>query len=203
MIEAVENHMPEVIVIDEIGSEAEAIAAATIAQRGVQLVATAHGDRIENILNNPTLQGLLGGVERSASILASVQTRPSTLLDACSFRAGICGIQTLMRSAAPLSCKVIENQAKCMHDKGHTIGVLISHAPAYITHTSLNTEANERSMLYCCTVVALLCIPAWNPNAEQVLFLHAWACVNLQCISGSRTSDGEDFWQQLLLLLAA
>ena len=71
MIEAVENHMPEVIVIDEIGSEAEAIAAATIAQRGVQLVATAHGDRIENILNNPTLQGLLGGVERSASDLAS------------------------------------------------------------------------------------------------------------------------------------
>lgn len=64
MIEAVENHMPEVIVIDEIGSEAEALAAATIAQRGVQLVATAHGDRLENILNNPTLQSLLGGVER-------------------------------------------------------------------------------------------------------------------------------------------
>lgn len=64
MIEAVENHMPEVIVIDEIGSEAEALAAATIAQRGVQLVATAHGERLENILNNPTLQSLLGGVER-------------------------------------------------------------------------------------------------------------------------------------------
>ncbi|DBB09376.1 TPA: hypothetical protein ACH3X3_007951 [Trebouxia sp. C0006] len=63
MIEAVENHMPEVIVIDEIGSEAEALAAATIAQRGVQLVATAHGERLENILNNPTLQSLLGGVE--------------------------------------------------------------------------------------------------------------------------------------------
>ncbi len=67
MIEAVENHMPEVIVIDEIGSEAEALAAATIAQRGVQLVATAHGERLENILNNPTLQSLLGGVERSVS----------------------------------------------------------------------------------------------------------------------------------------
>lgn len=64
MIEAVENHMPEVIVIDEIGSEAEALAAATIAQRGVQLVATAHGEQLENILNNPTLQSLLGGVER-------------------------------------------------------------------------------------------------------------------------------------------
>lgn len=63
MIEAVENHMPEVIVIDEIGSEAEASAAATIAQRGVQLVATAHGERLDNILNNPSLQSLLGGVE--------------------------------------------------------------------------------------------------------------------------------------------
>ncbi len=68
MIEAVENHMPEVIVIDEIGSEAEALAAATIAQRGVQLVATAHGERLENILNNPTLQSLLGGVERSVCV---------------------------------------------------------------------------------------------------------------------------------------
>lgn len=67
MIEAVENHMPEVIVIDEIGSEAEALAAATIAQRGVQLVATAHGERLENILNNPTLQSLLGGVERQVA----------------------------------------------------------------------------------------------------------------------------------------
>ncbi len=74
MIEAVENHMPEVIVIDEIGSEAEALAAATIAQRGVQLVATAHGERLENILNNPTLQSLLGGVERSVSVPPLVVT---------------------------------------------------------------------------------------------------------------------------------
>ena len=70
MIEAVENHMPEVIVIDEIGSEAEALAAATIAQRGVQLVATAHGEHLENILNNPILQSLLGGVERLDSPLS-------------------------------------------------------------------------------------------------------------------------------------
>lgn len=72
MIEAVENHMPEVIVIDEIGSEAEALAAATIAQRGVQLVATAHGEHLENILNNPTLQSLLGGVERLDSPLSGI-----------------------------------------------------------------------------------------------------------------------------------
>src|SRR5207253_8992230 len=62
MIEAVENHMPEVIVIDEIGTEAEAIAARTIAERGVQLIATAHGQTLDNLLMNPTLSDLLGGI---------------------------------------------------------------------------------------------------------------------------------------------
>src|SRR5260370_34013650 len=62
MIEAVENHMPEVIVIDEIGTEAEAIAARTIAERGVQLIATAHGQTLDNLLMNPTLADLLGGI---------------------------------------------------------------------------------------------------------------------------------------------
>jgi len=63
MIEAVENHMPEVIVIDEIGTEAEALAARTIAERGVQLVATAHGNSLDNLLQNPTLADLLGGIQ--------------------------------------------------------------------------------------------------------------------------------------------
>ena len=62
MIEAVENHMPEVIVIDEIGTEAEALAARTIAERGVQLIATAHGNSLDNLLMNPTLADLLGGI---------------------------------------------------------------------------------------------------------------------------------------------
>jgi stage III sporulation protein SpoIIIAA len=63
MIEAVENHMPEVIVIDEIGTELEAIAARTIAERGVQLIGTAHGNRIENLMKNPTLSDLVGGIQ--------------------------------------------------------------------------------------------------------------------------------------------
>ena len=62
MIEAVENHMPEVIVIDEIGTELDAVAARTIAERGVQLVATAHGNTLENLIQNPTLSDLVGGV---------------------------------------------------------------------------------------------------------------------------------------------
>ncbi|WP_405001383.1 R3H domain-containing nucleic acid-binding protein [Geochorda subterranea] len=63
MIEAVENHMPEVIVIDEIGTEQEAQAARTIAERGVQLVATAHGNTLDNLVLNPTLSDLVGGIQ--------------------------------------------------------------------------------------------------------------------------------------------
>jgi len=63
MIEAIENHMPQVIVVDEIGTEAEALAARTIAERGVQLLATAHGQRLGDLLRNPTLNPLLGGVQ--------------------------------------------------------------------------------------------------------------------------------------------
>jgi len=63
MIEAVENHMPEVIVIDEIGTEREALAARTIAERGVQLVATAHGNELANLIRNPTLCDLIGGLQ--------------------------------------------------------------------------------------------------------------------------------------------
>jgi len=73
MIEAVENHMPEVIVIDEIGTEAEAGAARTIAERGVTLIGTAHGQTLENLLMNPTLSDLLGGI--SAVTLSDEEAR--------------------------------------------------------------------------------------------------------------------------------
>ena len=63
MIEAVENHNPEVIVIDEIGRELEALAARTIAERGVQLIGTAHGQTLDNLFLNPTLSDLVGGIE--------------------------------------------------------------------------------------------------------------------------------------------
>jgi stage III sporulation protein SpoIIIAA len=63
MIEAVENHMPQVIIIDEIGRELEAAAARTIAERGVQLIGTAHGNNLDNLLQNPTLSDLVGGIQ--------------------------------------------------------------------------------------------------------------------------------------------
>lgn len=62
-IEAVENHMPEVVIVDEVGTEAEALACRSIAERGVQLVATAHGRILENIIKNPTLCDLVGGIQ--------------------------------------------------------------------------------------------------------------------------------------------
>jgi len=63
MIEAVENHMPQVIIIDEIGTELEAAAARTIAERGVQLIGTAHGNTLDNLMMNPTLSDLVGGIQ--------------------------------------------------------------------------------------------------------------------------------------------
>ena len=73
MIEAVENHMPEVIVVDEIGTEAEALAARSIAERGVRLIATAHGTSFDNLLMNPTLSDLLGGIQ--AVTLGDIEAR--------------------------------------------------------------------------------------------------------------------------------
>jgi stage III sporulation protein SpoIIIAA len=73
MIQAVENHMPEVIVIDEMGTELEAQTARTIAERGVQLIATAHGNTLENLVLNPTLSDLVGGVQ--TVILGDIEAR--------------------------------------------------------------------------------------------------------------------------------
>merc|ERR1712085_35257 len=63
MIEAVENHMPQIIIIDEIGTELEALAARTIAEKGVQLVGTTHGNCLENLIKNPSLADLVGGIQ--------------------------------------------------------------------------------------------------------------------------------------------
>eukprot|EP00803_Ostreobium_quekettii_P000582 evm.model.scf_964EXC.7 EVM.evm.TU.scf_964EXC.7 scf_964EXC:34961-41894(+) len=73
MIEAVENHMPEVIIMDEVGTELECAAAQTISQRGVQLVATAHGNELENVIKNPSLADLVGGI--SAVTLSDEEAR--------------------------------------------------------------------------------------------------------------------------------
>ncbi len=99
MIEAVENHMPQVVVIDEIGTEAEALAARTIAERGVRLIATAHGNTLANLLQNPTLADLIGGIQ------------PVTLSDEEARRRG-CRKTVLERKAPPTFDVLVEIQGQ-------------------------------------------------------------------------------------------
>ncbi|MBV8202542.1 MAG: AAA family ATPase [Acidobacteria bacterium] len=121
MIEAVENHMPQVIVIDEIGTAAEAMAARTIAERGVQLIATAHGNTLENLLQNPTLADLVGGIQ--AVTLSDEEARRR-------------GTQktVLERKAPPTFGVLIEIQDKerlaVHHDVADVVDRLLREAPA-------------------------------------------------------------------------
>jgi stage III sporulation protein SpoIIIAA len=121
MIEAVENHMPQVIVIDEIGTAAEAMAARTIAERGVQLIATAHGNTLENLLQNPTLSDLVGGIQ------------VVTLSDEEARRRGT-QKTVLERKAPPTFGVLIEIQDKerlaVHHDVAEVVDRLLRDAPA-------------------------------------------------------------------------
>ncbi|XHU95888.1 MAG: AAA family ATPase [cyanobacterium endosymbiont of Rhopalodia gibba] len=116
MIEAVENHMPEVIVIDEIGTELEALAARTIAERGVQLVGTAHGNRIENLTKNPTLSDLVGGIQ--AVILGDEEARRRS------------SQKTILERKAPptfeIAIEMLERQRWVIHeDVSKTVDLLL------------------------------------------------------------------------------
>lgn len=120
MIEAVENHMPEVIVIDEIGTEQEAFAARTIAERGVQLVGTAHGNTLENLMMNPTLSDLVGGIQ------------PVTLSDEEAKRRGT--QKTVLERKAPPTFDVIiemidKEQMAVHHDVAKTIDNMLRGKP--------------------------------------------------------------------------
>lgn len=120
MIEAVENHMPEVVVVDEIGTEAEAAAARTIAERGVQLIATAHGNDLENLMANPTLADLVGGIQ--AVVLSDEEAKRR-------------GTQktVLERQAPPTFDIVVEiqaiNQLAIHHDVAETVDSILRGEP--------------------------------------------------------------------------
>ena len=128
MIEAVENHNPEVIVIDEIGRELEAQAARTIAERGVQLIGTAHGNSLENLMLNPTLSDLIGGIE-------SV-----TLSDDEARRRGTQKV-VLERRTAPTFDIMIEIQAR---DRLVVHADVASAVDAMLRNRPLPTELRER-----------------------------------------------------------
>src|SRR5215469_4760662 len=131
MIEAVENHMPQVIVIDEIGTTPEALAARTIAERGVQLIATAHGNTLDNLLQNPTLSDLVGGIQ--AVTLGDDEARRR-------------GTQktVLERKAPPTFDVVIEIQDKdrlaVHHDVAHVVDRFLRGA---MPHPEIRTRTPE------------------------------------------------------------
>jgi len=128
MIEAVENHMPQVIVIDEIGTELESQAARTIAERGVQLIGTAHGNSLENLMLNPTLSDLIGGIQ-------SV-----TLSDEEARRRGT-QKSVLERKAPPTFTVLVEIQDRdrvaLHHDIGEAVDGILRGSP-------LGTEVRHR-----------------------------------------------------------
>jgi stage III sporulation protein SpoIIIAA len=129
MIEAVENHMPEVIVIDEIGTSQEALAARTIAERGVQLIATVHGNTLENLMLNPTLSDLVGGIQ------------PVTLSDEEARRRGT-QKTVLERKAPPTFDVLIEIQSKdslaIHHDVAEAVDLMLR---GFIPSTEIRERA--------------------------------------------------------------
>src|SRR5262245_58879477 len=129
MIEAVENHMPEVIVIDEIGTTQEALAARTIAERGVQLIATAHGNTLENLLQNPTLSDLIGGIQ------------PVILSDEEARRRGS-QKTVLERRAPPTFGVVIEIQRKDTIAVHHDVAATVDR---FLRGAAIDTELGVRT----------------------------------------------------------
>lgn len=131
MIEAVENHMPQVVVIDEIGTELEAMAARTIAERGVQLIGTAHGNSLENLMLNPTLSDLIGGIQ-------SV-----TLSDEEARRRGT-QKSILERKAPPtfgVMVEIVDRDDVIVHrDVSATVDALLRGAPVRSEHRQRTTD---------------------------------------------------------------
>ena len=131
MIEAVENHMPEVIIIDEIGTELEAAAARTIAERGVQLVGTAHGNSLDNLLVNPTLSDLIGGIQ------------PVTLGDEEARRRGT-QKTVLERKAPPTFDTLVEmhqrQRVHVHHDVAATVDALLRDVPVQVEVRGWNDD---------------------------------------------------------------
>ena len=134
MIEAVENHTPEVIIIDEIGTELEAQAARTIAERGVQLIGTAHGNALENLLKNPTLSDLVGGIQNV------------TLGDEEARRRGT-QKTILERAAEPtfqVAIEIIDHERLAVHnDVGAAVDELLRGRPLYPEVREIDRETRK------------------------------------------------------------
>lgn len=134
MIEAVENHMPQTIIIDEIGTELEALAASTIAQRGVQLVGTAHGMTIDNIIKNPSLQILVGGIE--SVTLGDDEARKRKVQKTILERKGPPTFTCAVEMISKTECRV-------HHRLGATVDAILAGKSPLFEIRCMNSEAYE------------------------------------------------------------
>jgi len=161
MIEAVENHTPEAIIIDEIGTELEAAAARTIAERGVQLIGTAHGNSLDNLLLNPTLSDLVGGIQAV------------TLSDEEARRRGT-QKSVLERRAPPTFTIMVEIQER---DRVAVIDDVAAAVDAYFRNRPVKREIRERHPDGSVTIVTqdydrrdpTLRIPPQQPRSADVV----------------------------------
>lgn len=149
MIEAIENHMPEAIVVDEIGTELEALAARTIAERGVKLIGTAHGNTLENLIKNPTLSDLLGGIQSVTLSDEEARRRGSqkTIIERKALPAFPMAIELNEKKAWTIHEKVeisvdaiLKRQAPCLQKRFIKTKKLIQ-----IVHTSLTKPSHSFS----------------------------------------------------------
>jgi stage III sporulation protein SpoIIIAA len=147
MIEAIENHMPEAIVVDEIGTELEALAARTIAERGVKLIGTAHGNTLENLIKNPTLSDLLGGIQSVTLSDEEARRRGSqkTIIERKALPAFPMAIELNEKKAWTIHEKVeasvdaiLKRQAPCLQKRSIKTKKLIQ-----IVHTSLTKPSHS------------------------------------------------------------
>ncbi|KAK9092844.1 hypothetical protein Syun_027755 [Stephania yunnanensis] len=163
LIEAVENHMPQAIVIDEIGTKLEAMAASTIAQRGIQLVATAHGVTIENLIMNPSLEMLVGGVQ-SVTLgdeEASKRGGQKTVLERKGPSTFTCGVEMISKTELRVHCSLEATVDALLSEAlGPQMGLDSTASPTRPSNTSprsfhsnaISVLAKIHGLAYVCTV---------------------------------------------------
>ncbi|EHA8591086.1 hypothetical protein COCNU_scaffold033218G000080 [Cocos nucifera] len=152
LIEAVENHMPQVIVIDEIGTKLEAMAASTIAQRGIQLVATAHGVTIENLIMNPSLEMLVGGVQCTLAVCRTMDGQQTTCAK-CDEEASRRGVQkTVLERKGPstFTCGaeiISKTELQVHHSLEATVDALLAGRSPNFEVRKIGPKGSTKDML--------------------------------------------------------
>ncbi len=160
MIEAVENHMPEIIIIDEIGTELEAAAARTIAERGVQLVGTAHGNALENLIKNPTITDLIGGIQYV------------TLGDEEAKRRGT-SKSILERKAPPtfdVAIEIHDTKTWVIHDNiEYSVDLVLQGQPLPVQRRTINGQSNNFVECRIVKTQKESTSPYYGPTSKQLL----------------------------------